>query len=69
MNDKYKYCDIIDKRYLLLLDLGFVLMCTLMVLVLSSPLKFVWSTITILWLIVFIIELVQIIKIWRKKDV
>ena len=67
MKDKYKYCDIIDKRYLLLLDLGFVLMCTLMVL--SSPLKFVWSTVTILWLIVFIIELVQIIKIWRKKDV
>lgn len=68
MKDKYKYCDIIDKRYLLMLDLGFVLLCTLMILA-NTPFKFVWLIITVLWLIVFIIELVQIIKIWRKKDV
>ena len=66
-----KYWDIVDKRYLLMSDLLIVILCVLMLL--SNPpfkfLWFLWLITTIIWAIIFIMELVEIIKIWRKKDV
>lgn len=66
-----KYYDIIDKRYLLMSDLLIVMFCVLMLLS-SIPFKFLWFLwlfATIIRTITFIMELVEIIKIWRKKDV
>ena len=66
-----KYYDIIDKRYLLMSDLLIVMLCVLMLLS-SVPFKFLWFLwlfTTIIRTIIFIMELVEIIKIWRKKDV
>ena len=66
-----KYYDIIDKRYLLMSDLLIVMLCVLMLLS-SVPFKFLWFLwlfTTIIRTIIFIMELVEIIEIWRKKDV
>ena len=66
-----KYYDIIDERYLLMSDLLIVMLCVLMLLS-SIPFKFLWFLwlfTTIIRTIIFIMELVEIIKIWRKKDV
>ena len=66
-----KYYDIIDKRYLLMSDLLIVMLCVLMLLS-STPFKFLWFLwlfTTIIRTIIFIMELVEIIEIWRKKDV
>ena len=66
-----KYYDIIDKRYLLMSDLLIVMLCVLMLLS-SIPFKFLWFLwlfTTIIRTIIFTMELVEIIKIWRKKDV
>ena len=66
-----KYYDIIDKRYLLMSDLLIVMLCVL-VLLSSIPFKFLWFLwlfTTIIRTIIFIMELVEIIEIWRKKDV
>ena len=71
MKDKYKYCDIIDKKYLLFLDFIIIALCLLIMLSLiafNNPLKFIWLANTIIWGIIFLIELVQIIIVWRKKD-
>ena len=66
-----KYYDIVDKRYLLMSDLLIVMLCVLMLLS-SIPFTFLWFLrlfTTIIRTIIFIMELVEIIKIWRKKDV
>ena len=66
-----KYYDIIDKRYLLMSDLLILMFCVLMLLS-SIPFKFLWFLwlfTTIIRTITFIMELVEIIEIWRKKNV
>lgn len=64
-----KYCDIIDRREILFLNFTISTLC-LIIISLITPYEFdwwAWLTITIIWIINFIVELIRIIKIWRKR--